>query len=256
MPSGGEAAAGAPWGQVRADEGRVQRVCHGRYGGGSPAGSPRPSPRPGAPLLHHVQYLPGGEQQSVWGCPSPPLPGVFLAVIIVRRPGFPQAFSFPPARSLCKAGSDGARGWGVSAQTHTHIHTHAHTQHPSAAAPGKMPIPLIQARDPLAGGRGMGGVSGDHVGPGSGCRAPGWRRLSPPARRSVRPSVRPRSLPARTARWARPGPAAAAERVRPPPHGPPPSRVPTCGRRDTRPCFSAAGRERPGEGGGKKSLPS
>lgn len=52
----------------------------------------------------------------------------------------------------------------------------------------------------------MGGVSGDHVGQGSGRRAPGWRRLPPPARRSVGPSSLAPSLPPRTARWARPGP--------------------------------------------------
>lgn len=57
----------------------------------------------------------------------------------------------------------------------------------------------------------MGGVSGDHVGQGSGHRTPGWwrRRLPPPCRPPVARSVLRRSqapsLPS-SARWARPGP--------------------------------------------------
>lgn len=190
---------GSGWGAVGAGEGGRGQDAVGLpwpIRRGVPGWQPQAlSPPRSSPSSTTCSIFPAESSNPCGDCPSPPLSGVFLALIIVRRPGFPQAFSFPPARSLCKAGSDGERGWGVSAQTHTHIHTHAYTQHPSAAAPGKMPIPFIQARDPLAGGRGMGGVSGDHVGPGSGCRAPGWRRLSPPARRSVRPSVRPSSLP-------------------------------------------------------------
>lgn len=52
----------------------------------------------------------------------------------------------------------------------------------------------------------MGGMSGDHVGQGSGRRTPGWRRRRRLPRRSLGPSSLTRSLPPRTARWARPGP--------------------------------------------------
>lgn len=233
------------------------------------------SPPRSSPSSTTCSILPARSSNPYGDCLSPPLPGVFPTLILARRPGFPQAFCFPPARSLCKAGFDGERDGRVSAQTHAHtyIHTHAYTQHPSAAARGKMLIPFIQARDPLAGGRGMGGVSGDHVGPGSGCRAPGWRRLPPPVRRSARPSVRPRSLPVRTARWARPGRAAAAERSRAGPPAaltgpsrvrPPPSRLPhasararaaACGRRDTPALLQRRQQGAAREAGGKKSLP-
>lgn len=196
------------WGAVRAGEGGQ---------GQNAAGLPWPIRRvPGrqpqalSPTSTTCSIFPAGSGNPHGDCQSPPLPGVFPALLLACRPGFPQAFCFPPARSLCKAGSDGKRGGGCQ-RRHTHIHTQAYKRHLSAAAPGRMPIPFIQARDPLAGGRGMGGVSGDHVGPGSGCRVPGWRRLPPPARRSVRPSSQPPSLRAR-----RDGLAQARR-----PHGPP-----------------------------------
>lgn len=91
----------------------------------------------------------------------------------------------------------------------------------------------------------MGGVSGDHVGPGSGCRAPGCRRLPPPARRSLRPSVRPRRLPARGAMGS-PRPRR--------PHGPPAPGA-TCARPETPALLPLRRQGAARGGGGTESLP-
>lgn len=135
-------------------ERRGQRVYHGRHGAPRPAdpGPRRPLPALELPLLHHVQHFPGNRAwrraavpagtarplrcQSISSPPPAPPP----------RLCFLRAFSFPPARSLCKAGSDGDRGGGgVSVHIHTHTHTrmHARMQGGRLSAHSIPPQPLV-----------------------------------------------------------------------------------------------------------------
>lgn len=240
------------WGAVRAGGGRTRAECSGSAvarTAGARLADPGPLPAPELPLLHHVQYFPGGEQQSPWGLPVP------SAARSMSSPHPCQSPWLPPRRFASHLHAPYVRQdlmGGVSARTHTCIHTaslrsrsweDAGTFYPGTRSTRRRTQNGRRERRPCW----------------TGIRLPCTRlAAAPPARAPVRPSVRPSALPPcahgamgspRPRRSGGAGPPAPLTRPPAPGLRPGAAEIP-------RPCFSAAGRERPGEGAERSHSPS
>lgn len=176
------------------------------------AGPRRPLPALELPLLHHVQHFPGSRARRRAAIPvgtTRPLHCRSISSPHPARPprlGFLRAFCFPPALSLCKAGSDGEGGC-PRAHTHTHTHIHMHAcMHARMRRAGYRHTASLRSRscedaDTFYPGkrstrRRMRNGRRERRPCWTGIRSPRTRlAAAPPARPPVGRSVLPRSLP-------------------------------------------------------------